>query len=319
MTPATRAGHGAGCARTSTELSRPVRRHRSACPSRSASASPSTRSTATSVTPLLAAAAERPRRGQGGRRRRPPRGRRRTADDQLLGDRTLRRPAGPRHRGRHEGPLHPAPLRGRRPLRRLPGPPARPGRRDRGGPSTPPGCCTTSARSASPTPSCASPGKLTDEEYAIVKQHVTLGDRIVHGLPDLELVRGGVRHHHERWDGHGYADGLRGTDIPLIARILAVGDAFSAMTTTRPYRKAMSIEEALRRLEDAAGTQLDEDLVRPSCRPWSTPPTRRCRPGHDRRWPAWCCRRPAPLAPGGLNRPGGRTLRRGRRAGAGRP
>jgi diguanylate cyclase (GGDEF)-like protein len=106
------------------------------------------------------------------------------------------------------------------------------------------------------------PGKLTDEEYAIVKQHVTLGDRIVHGLPDLELVRAGVRHHHERWDGHGYADGLEGADIPFIARLLAVGDAFSAMTTTRPYRKALSIEEALRRLEDAAGTQLDEQLVR---------------------------------------------------------
>jgi diguanylate cyclase (GGDEF)-like protein len=106
------------------------------------------------------------------------------------------------------------------------------------------------------------PGKLTDEEYAIVKQHVTLGDRIIHGLPDLELVRAGVRHHHERWDGRGYADGLQGADIPFIARLLAVGDAFSAMTTTRPYRKAMSIEEALRRLEDAAGTQLDEQLVR---------------------------------------------------------
>ena len=106
------------------------------------------------------------------------------------------------------------------------------------------------------------PGKLTDEEYAIVKQHVTLGDRIIHGLPDLELVRAGVRHHHERWDGHGYADGLQGADIPFIARLLAVGDAFSAMTTTRPYRKAMSIEEALQRLEDAAGTQLDEQLVR---------------------------------------------------------
>jgi len=106
------------------------------------------------------------------------------------------------------------------------------------------------------------PGKLTDDEYAIVKQHVTLGDRIVHGLPDLETIRAGVRHHHERWDGRGYAHALAGTDIPLIARVLAVGDAFSAMTTTRPYRKAMSIEEALRRLEDAAGTQLDEDLVR---------------------------------------------------------
>ena len=84
---------------------------------------------------------------------------------------------------------------------------------------------------------------------------------IVRDLPDIELVRAGIRHHHERWDGDGYLDRLAGEDIPLIARILAVGDAFSAMTTTRPYRKALDVREALRRLEDAAGTQLDERLV----------------------------------------------------------
>jgi diguanylate cyclase (GGDEF)-like protein len=105
------------------------------------------------------------------------------------------------------------------------------------------------------------PGKLTEAEYAIVKQHVALGDAIVRDLPDIDLVRAGVRHHHERWDGDGYLDHLEGEAIPLIARILAVGDAFSAMTTTRPYRKALDVREALRRLEDAAGTQLDETLV----------------------------------------------------------
>ena len=105
------------------------------------------------------------------------------------------------------------------------------------------------------------PGSLTDEEYAIVKQHVALGDLIVRDLPDVEVIRAGVRHHHERWDGDGYLDRLAGEEIPLVARILAVGDAFSAMTTTRPYRKALSLEEALRRLEDAAGTQLEEHLV----------------------------------------------------------
>ena len=105
------------------------------------------------------------------------------------------------------------------------------------------------------------PGPLTPREYDIVKQHVALGDLIVRDLPDLELVRAGVRYHHERWDGDGYLDGLRGEEIPLIARILAVGDAFSAMTTTRPYRKALSVEEALGRLEDAAGTQLEARLV----------------------------------------------------------
>ena len=105
------------------------------------------------------------------------------------------------------------------------------------------------------------PGKLTDEEFRIVKQHVALGDVIVRDLPNVEDIRAGVRHHHERWDGGGYLHGLAGEDIPLLARILAVGDAFSAMTTTRPYRKALDVKEALRRLEDAAGTQLDERLV----------------------------------------------------------
>ena len=105
------------------------------------------------------------------------------------------------------------------------------------------------------------PGRLTEAEYAIVQQHVALGDLIVRDLPDEELVRAGVRHHHERWDGTGYLHRLAGLEIPLIARILAVGDAFSAMTTTRPYRKALSVDEALRRLEDASATQLDEELV----------------------------------------------------------
>jgi diguanylate cyclase (GGDEF)-like protein len=106
------------------------------------------------------------------------------------------------------------------------------------------------------------PGTLTADEYEIVKQHVALGDMIVRDVPGIELVRAGIRHHHERWDGAGYLHRLAGEEIPLIARILAVGDAFSAMTTTRPYRKAFAVREALTRLGDAAGTQLDETLVR---------------------------------------------------------
>ena len=113
-----------------------------------------------------------------------------------------------------------------------------------------------------PDPILRKPGKLTDAEYKIVQQHVALGDMIVRDLPDIEVVRAGIRHHHERWDGAGYLDHLEADGIPLIARILAVGDAFSAMTTTRPYRKALDVREALKRLEDAAGTQLDEHLVR---------------------------------------------------------
>jgi HD-GYP domain-containing protein (c-di-GMP phosphodiesterase class II) len=105
------------------------------------------------------------------------------------------------------------------------------------------------------------PGALTEEEFGIVKQHVALGDAIIRDLPNAEQIRAGVRHHHERWDGAGYLHGLAGEEIPLVARILSVGDAFSAMTTTRPYRKALDVQVALRRLEDAAGTQLDERLV----------------------------------------------------------
>jgi putative nucleotidyltransferase with HDIG domain len=105
------------------------------------------------------------------------------------------------------------------------------------------------------------PGRLTADEQGIVKQHVALGDSIVRNLENTELIRAGIRHHHERWDGRGYLHALASDDIPLIARILAVADAYSAMTTSRPYRKALSVEESLIRLADAAGTQLDESLV----------------------------------------------------------
>jgi diguanylate cyclase (GGDEF)-like protein len=105
------------------------------------------------------------------------------------------------------------------------------------------------------------PSKLTADEYGMFQQHVALGDAIVRDVPNVDLVRAGIRHHHERWDGKGYLDGLEGDEIPMIGRILAVADAFSAMTTTRPYRKALPVEEALKRLGDAAGTQLQEDLV----------------------------------------------------------
>ncbi len=105
------------------------------------------------------------------------------------------------------------------------------------------------------------PSKLTDDEYRMFQQHVALGDAIVRDVPNVEIVRAGIRHHHERWDGDGYLEHLAGEEIPVIGRILAVADAFSAMTTTRPYRKALSVKEALKRLGDAAGTQLQEELV----------------------------------------------------------
>jgi diguanylate cyclase (GGDEF)-like protein len=113
-----------------------------------------------------------------------------------------------------------------------------------------------------PDPILRKPGRLTTDEMAVVKQHVALGDMIVRDLPDIDAVRAGIRFHHERWDGDGYLDGLEGEAIPLVARIIAVGDVFSAMTTTRPYRKALDVREAIKRLEDAAGTQLEERLVK---------------------------------------------------------
>ncbi|HEX2141212.1 MAG TPA: diguanylate cyclase, partial [Candidatus Limnocylindria bacterium] len=105
------------------------------------------------------------------------------------------------------------------------------------------------------------PGRLSGDEFDVFKQHVALGDAIVREVPHAEQVRAGIRHHHERWDGNGYLAGLEGEEIPLVARILAVADAFSAMTTTRPYRKALPLREALKRLGDAAGDQLEEELV----------------------------------------------------------
>jgi diguanylate cyclase (GGDEF)-like protein/putative nucleotidyltransferase with HDIG domain len=105
------------------------------------------------------------------------------------------------------------------------------------------------------------PGRLEADEFDIFKQHVALGDAIVRDIPNVERVREGIRFHHERWDGRGYLEGREGDGIPLIGRVLAVADAFSAMTTTRPYRKALDIQESLKRLGDAAGTQLEERLV----------------------------------------------------------
>ena len=105
------------------------------------------------------------------------------------------------------------------------------------------------------------PGKLTDEEFAAIQQHPQMGAAIVQAVPGLEATLDAVRHHHERWDGGGYPFGLRGEETPLIARLMAVADAFSAMTTDRPYRKGMGQEKALAILESGAGTQWDSECV----------------------------------------------------------
>ena len=90
------------------------------------------------------------------------------------------------------------------------------------------------------------PGALTGAEFEAVRQHPMMGSVIVGAVPGMEGTLDAVRHHHERWDGGGYPFGLAGEAIPLLARLMAVADAFSAMTTDRPYRKGMGVAQARR-------------------------------------------------------------------------
>ncbi len=106
------------------------------------------------------------------------------------------------------------------------------------------------------------PGKLTPDEFAIVKQHCYSGGQICKRVPFLMNVYPIVYHHHERWDGQGYPDGLRGERTPTGARIVAVADAYDAMTTDRLYRQAMPHEAAIDILKDGAGSQWDPTVVR---------------------------------------------------------
>jgi putative two-component system response regulator len=104
-------------------------------------------------------------------------------------------------------------------------------------------------------------GPLTEPEWRLVRQHPSHGSEIVGTLRQGELIAPMVRAHHERWDGTGYPDHLGETDIPLGGRIISVVDAFDAMTTDRPYRRALTLEEARKRLGDGAGTQFDPNIV----------------------------------------------------------
>ena len=105
------------------------------------------------------------------------------------------------------------------------------------------------------------PGKLNEEQWEIMKQHPVIGERIVARIPGLESVAQAIRHEHERWDGGGYPDGLKGDQIPLASRIVLVCDAFHAMTSDRPYRMAIPVEEARAELVRNAGTQFDPVIV----------------------------------------------------------
>ena len=105
------------------------------------------------------------------------------------------------------------------------------------------------------------PGPLDDDEWAVMKTHPEVGERILRPIRSLNAILPIVRHHHERWDGGGYPDGLAERAIPLGARIVAVCDAYRAMTEDRPYRRALPEDYARRELEQATGRQFDPDCV----------------------------------------------------------
>jgi HD-GYP domain-containing protein (c-di-GMP phosphodiesterase class II) len=101
------------------------------------------------------------------------------------------------------------------------------------------------------------PGSLTEEEWQVMRTHAIVGERMLRGVDFLGPALPIIRHHHERWDGGGYPDGVGGESIPIGARIVAVCDSFDAMTSDRPYRRAMPIEAAFNELLSCAGTQFD--------------------------------------------------------------
>jgi HD-GYP domain-containing protein (c-di-GMP phosphodiesterase class II) len=105
------------------------------------------------------------------------------------------------------------------------------------------------------------PESLTDAEYDAVKKHPGAGAAILSGIDNADPIAAAIRHHHERWDGTGYPDGLAGEDIPLAARILAIAEAFDSMATDLPYRAVLPPEDILAELTEGAGTQFDPHLV----------------------------------------------------------
>ena len=105
------------------------------------------------------------------------------------------------------------------------------------------------------------PGPLDDKEWEIMRQHPVIGERILRAIPGMGAIARIVRHEHERWDGGGYPDQLRGEEIPLGARIILACDAYHAMVSDRPYRQAMSHTDAMTELHANAGTQFDPQVV----------------------------------------------------------
>lgn len=105
------------------------------------------------------------------------------------------------------------------------------------------------------------PGSLTDEEWVDVLKHPALGGMFLSVVPELAEIASVVRHHHEHFDGTGYPDGLQGEAIPLLSRIIAVADAYEAITSERPYRHALPQDNAVEEMQSHAGTQFDASIV----------------------------------------------------------
>jgi excisionase family DNA binding protein len=106
------------------------------------------------------------------------------------------------------------------------------------------------------------PGRLTDQEYSLVKKHSEIGEEIVSEIEDLKPIASSVRHCHERFDGKGYPDGIRGSDIELNSRIISVADAYDFLRSDLSIRKALSGDDALQEIRNSSGTQFDPEVVK---------------------------------------------------------
>lgn len=104
-------------------------------------------------------------------------------------------------------------------------------------------------------------GRLTKAEFKIMQSHASKGEEIVSQIESFAHVRKYIRHHHERYDGYGYPDGIKGDKIPLISRIMFLADTFDAMTSKRPYREAFPIDVVAKEIEYSKGTQFDPELA----------------------------------------------------------